>query len=73
MLENFQLHLLKCWYSECYYNKYNSAKLRGLNTSFSKKVNLIRRSASSQCLILYRKMQSCKLSLQGERNFVTVV
>ena len=35
MSENFQLHLLKCWYSECYYNqnlmvsKYR--KFRGLD------------------------------------------
>ena len=34
MLENFQKHLLKCWYSKCYYNQNlavsNSPKLRGL-------------------------------------------
>ena len=34
MSENFQLHLIKCWYFECYYNQNltvsNSPKLRGL-------------------------------------------
>ena len=34
MSENFQKHLLKCWYCECYYNQNlalsNSPKLRGL-------------------------------------------
>ena len=34
MSENFQLHLLKCWYSQCYCNLNltvsNSRKLRGL-------------------------------------------
>ena len=34
MSENFQLHLLKCWYSQCYYNLNltvsNTRKLRGL-------------------------------------------
>ena len=34
MSKNFQKHLLKCWYSECYYNQNltvsNSPKLRGL-------------------------------------------
>ena len=28
MSENFQLHLLKCWYSECYYNQ--NISVRGL-------------------------------------------
>ena len=34
MSENFKKHLIKCWYSECYYNQNlavtNSPKLRGL-------------------------------------------
>ena len=43
MSEKFQKHLLKCWYSECDYNQNlmvsNSAKLRGLQMSYSNDAN----------------------------------
>ena len=43
------------------------------NTSFSKKkINIGRKSTSSQWLILFRKIWPCKLPLQGRENFINL-
>ena len=43
------------------------------NTSFSKKINIRLKSPGSQMLILFRKIPSCKWTLEGGDNIINLV
>ena len=56
----------KIWFIACLKYLFHHSE----NSSCSKKINIGRKSTSSQWLILFRKIRPCKLTLLGSGNFI---